>query len=83
MLDQHCAYDILIFSPRGYITCYDPDTGCTQCFEFIEPPGYTTAAQQGQRVMQEVRTWDNGDVEEPRNHWGFLFPSLTACNESQ
>jgi hypothetical protein len=82
LLDLQEAYSMLLLSPTETIVTTFNDCDANQSFEFVDPPSYTTAAQCGKKVMQEVRVYglvemDHGvwpRVEEPRNHWGFLYP---------
>lgn len=78
MLDLQEAYTELLQNPNGCVTHHN-ENRCSQYFIFEEAPKYTPAYQEGRRVMQEVRVWTYDDdplshVEEPRNHWGFLYP---------
>jgi hypothetical protein len=82
ILDLQEAYNMLLQNPTEMVLNTFNDGDANQSFEFVDPPSYTTAAQLGKKVMQEVRVYGiidldyGGDarVETPRNHWGFLYP---------
>jgi hypothetical protein len=76
-LTLQVAYSHLLEHPDATIKSEFDDGNTIQYFEFVDPPSYTTAAQNGQKVMQTVTVWrvkDDPHAEEPKNHWGYLYP---------